>query len=270
MSSENTTTEVNGPTGDTGVSSQTNNGRGGRTGSGRGNGNHNGGRGRGRGGRGNNSNNRSANNSTTFRGETKEMNGNVFQCHEEARDPTQFNRTLEALERYANKTYASAQDLQKLFDKMKNPTVEQPTALARGCRAQYGGVCSPMCEQVFVGYLFVFLQSFDLDFITTRQDGEAAPGFRVEVLVIDVEADGVAFALPLVAAPEFEEFDRPVFEGFFGVIGECDLHNFENILGALLVADGGSLHRVENRVRHEVGLVCLLVGLGAKFRSGLL
>ena len=61
---------------------------------------------RGRGcGRGNRGNNRSTTSNSSFRGETKEMNGNVFKCHEESRDPTQFNRTLEALERYANKTY---------------------------------------------------------------------------------------------------------------------------------------------------------------------
>ena len=81
-------------------------------------------RGRGRGGRGS-----TRTQTSGFRGETKDMNGNVFECHEESRDPTQFNRTLEALERYANKTYTSAQDLQSLFDDLVTPSVSQPAAL---------------------------------------------------------------------------------------------------------------------------------------------
>ena len=36
--------------------------------------------------------------------ETIGMNSNVFKFHEELCDPMQFNRTLEALERYANTT----------------------------------------------------------------------------------------------------------------------------------------------------------------------
>ena len=58
------------------------------------------------------------------------MTGNVFQCHEEACNPSQFNRMLKVLECYANKMYTSAQDLQMLFDEMKVPKIEQPTPLS--------------------------------------------------------------------------------------------------------------------------------------------
>ena len=37
-----------------------------------------------------------------FKGETNEMNGLVFQTSEESKDPPQFVRTLEALERFAH------------------------------------------------------------------------------------------------------------------------------------------------------------------------
>ena len=85
-----------------------------------------------------------------------------------------------------------------------------------------------------------------------------------------MEGDGVAFALPLVAAPEFEEFDGPGFEVFFGVFGVNDANDFENGSGAFFVADGGPFHGVEDGVGHEVGFVGLLVGFGTEFGGRLL
>lgn len=102
------------------------------------------------------------------------------------------------------------------------------------------------------------------------EDGEAAPGFGVEILIIEVEADGVAFALPLVAAPEFEEFDGPAFELFFGIFRVKDADDFEDVLGPFFVANGGPLYGVEDGVGHEVGFVGLLISLGSEFGGGVL
>jgi len=76
------------------------------------------------------------NNAKTFKGETETMNGNVFQLLEEAKDPTQFNRTKEALERYAAKTYHS--DMRSLFQKKTNlPTVDEPDEVEANARQLY-------------------------------------------------------------------------------------------------------------------------------------
>jgi len=60
----------------------------------------------------------------TFKGETSGLNGNVFQLQEESKDPGQFRRTMDAMERYANKTFDC--DFRKLFDKLEMPTLEKP------------------------------------------------------------------------------------------------------------------------------------------------
>ena len=55
------------------------------------------------------------------------MNGNVFESLEERRDPTQYNRTLEALERFCFKNYTS--DLGSLFGiSMTLPSVPLPSS----------------------------------------------------------------------------------------------------------------------------------------------
>ena len=51
--------------------------------------------------------------SKNFSGETQDMNGNLFQTIEESKDATQYVKTVEALERYAFKTYKA--DLSSLF-----------------------------------------------------------------------------------------------------------------------------------------------------------
>ena len=48
----------------------------------------------------------------------------MFQLQDKSKDPTQFNRTIEAIERYSNKTFDL--DLSVLFDKMQLPEVEKP------------------------------------------------------------------------------------------------------------------------------------------------
>ena len=61
-----------------------------------------------------------------FSGETTEMNGQLFQSVEESKDATQYVKTLEALERYAFKTYTV--DLSSLFqrDGPETPELEIP------------------------------------------------------------------------------------------------------------------------------------------------
>ena len=46
-----------------------------------------------------------------FRGDTEDMNGHVFQCHEESRNKQQFLKTLEALYAYINKNLEFAGDV---------------------------------------------------------------------------------------------------------------------------------------------------------------
>ena len=62
-----------------------------------------------------------------FSGETLDMNGNLFQTIEESRDVIQYIKTIEALERYAFKTYKV--DLSALFqrDKPEMPIIKIPT-----------------------------------------------------------------------------------------------------------------------------------------------
>ena len=64
--------------------------------------------------------------SKTFVGETTDMNGQLFQSVEESKDATQYVKTLEALERYAFKTYTV--DMSSLFqrDDPEMPEVEIP------------------------------------------------------------------------------------------------------------------------------------------------
>jgi len=55
----------------------------------------------------------------SFKGETEGLNGNVFQTQTESKDPTQYKRTVEALERYCDKVYDV--DMRSLFG--PNPTI---------------------------------------------------------------------------------------------------------------------------------------------------
>ena len=77
-----------------------------RPGRGFGRGHGRGGRGRGRGGRGYRRRNYKNDTSTkSFKGETSDLNDNVFQTPAENPPVTQFKDSVQALERYAFKTY---------------------------------------------------------------------------------------------------------------------------------------------------------------------
>ena len=69
---------------------------------------------------------------TTFKGETAKMNDKVFQLLSEQPKRGQFEETMEALQRYANKTYPlDGVFLLPLFKDLSRPVLEEPTK-ARG------------------------------------------------------------------------------------------------------------------------------------------
>ena len=64
---------------------------------------------------------------TSFKGNTEEMNGNVFECYEEVDDHLQYGNTIEALDAYARKNLFYADDLAPLFEKKAMvPSIERP------------------------------------------------------------------------------------------------------------------------------------------------
>ena len=62
-----------------------------------------------------------------FKGETKEMNGNVFQTHSEQRKRGQFQDTMDALKVYASTVYKKdIRYLNPLFNRLERPEVKEP------------------------------------------------------------------------------------------------------------------------------------------------
>ena len=74
-----------------------------------------------------------------FKGATEEMQGNVFECHNEQRDRRQFAKSMEHLEIYSKKKFQHFQDLAPLFAvNMSAPAVpipaeptDEPTEMSR-------------------------------------------------------------------------------------------------------------------------------------------
>jgi Zinc knuckle len=67
---------------------------------------------------------------STFKGNTPDMNGHVFECYEERGDRTQFPKTLEALGEYAAKNLKHPEDLKSLFEEeMVAPNITEPADL---------------------------------------------------------------------------------------------------------------------------------------------
>jgi Reverse transcriptase (RNA-dependent DNA polymerase) len=58
-----------------------------------------------------------------FKGNTKDMNGHVFQIHGERTDPQQFDKTLEALSEYAMKSLKYPGDLVPFFKDLNVPVI---------------------------------------------------------------------------------------------------------------------------------------------------
>lgn len=61
-----------------------------------------------------------------FKGETEGMNGHVFQTIVESQNKRQFNKMVEALERYASKNCSFAGDLDDLY-KLRTLIITAPT-----------------------------------------------------------------------------------------------------------------------------------------------
>ena len=68
-----------------------------------------------------------------FKGDTKDMNGNVFQCYKEQVDRRQYAKTIKALDAYTRKKLTYSANLAPLFAaKMGVPIVDLPSDLAPG------------------------------------------------------------------------------------------------------------------------------------------
>ena len=66
-------------------------------------------------------------NRSSFKGCTTEMNGHVFECHDEHSDRRQYAKTVDALREYAMKNLKFPEDLATLFsDPASFPTLTQP------------------------------------------------------------------------------------------------------------------------------------------------
>ena len=74
-----------------------------------------------------NNNNNRMNNTSIFKGETTDMNGNVFQTHAEQKKRGQFQDTMDALKVYSSTTFRKdINHLTKLFTELKKPEVPRP------------------------------------------------------------------------------------------------------------------------------------------------
>lgn len=75
-----------------------------------------------------------------FKGNTKEMNGHVFQVHNECVDPRQFDKTMEALNEYAMKTYDLPGDLLTFFKDLSVPTIPRVPNLPKEITDSTGAI----------------------------------------------------------------------------------------------------------------------------------
>ena len=99
------------------------------TAGGRGSGRGRGRSGRGRGYRGNRTTSTTARARSTFKGNTKEMNGHVFQCFNECNDKKQFSKTVKAVGEYIAKKLKYPGDMDSLTKDLVLPTIPKPEEL---------------------------------------------------------------------------------------------------------------------------------------------
>ena len=125
----------------------TSTGRGGRGGAGRGS--HNRGRGGGRGGTNGRNDSAGRDGSTeastaakSFKGISKDMNGHVFQVHNERLDPQQFGKTVEAMADYAAKNLKLSGDLTSFFIDLVSDLYQISSNKKVCC------ICTPICMMV--------------------------------------------------------------------------------------------------------------------------
>lgn len=159
----------------------------------------------------------------------------------------------------------------RLFDQLRITLLKpKKTPAQQGCDDEWDLSALKLCVTGDRTSVIHWLQFGEFFGEAGGEDGEAAPGFGVEVEVIDVEGDGVALAFPLVAGPEFEEFDDPILHVFFAVVGVVAKGEFHGGFWAFFIADGGALDGVEDVVGHEIAFVGLIVFPGPEFGGGLL
>lgn len=65
----------------------------------------------------------------TFKGNTPDMNGHVFQCHNEAANASQFLKTIEALSEYINKNLNFPKDIASLCEDHSVSEIIEPKDL---------------------------------------------------------------------------------------------------------------------------------------------
>jgi len=66
---------------------------------------------------------------STFKGNTKEMNGHLFQCFNKCEDKKQFSKTVEALGEYIAKKVKYPGDMASLTKDFVRPKLPKPTEL---------------------------------------------------------------------------------------------------------------------------------------------
>ena len=66
---------------------------------------------------------------STFKGNTADMNGNVFQCFNENDNKNQFSKTVEALGEYIAKNMKYAGDMMPLTKELEQPVITEPEEL---------------------------------------------------------------------------------------------------------------------------------------------
>lgn len=85
-----------------------------------------------------------------------------------------------------------------------------------------------------------------------------------------MEARRIAFALPLIAAPQREKPVGPETEPLTGMSREIHLQQFQYFRWAKVIPDRRTLDEVQHRIGHQIILVGLCRASRPKFRSGLL
>ena len=60
-----------------------------------------------------------------FKGNTREMNGHVFETYYECKDETQFKNTLDMLGQYVNKYLKYPDDMEPVYTRMEEPEIKE-------------------------------------------------------------------------------------------------------------------------------------------------
>ena len=77
---------------------------------------------------------------STFKGETMEMSGNVFQCHSEQRERGQFEETIGALTTFSSTKYVSNIDyLTPIFVNLSQPVLTKPNLTSKNKTSTFEG-----------------------------------------------------------------------------------------------------------------------------------